>query len=167
MRHILRAAVLIVGPVVLALVFPWVFRAVAATGSPGLAIDHPQLFIPHSFGKYGYYRGDNVAEWVRLPVRFSPGPSQCATCHGAKEQLRRSGAHSGLACETCHGPAAVHTQRTPDVKPQVPQASELCTLCHQPVVGRPDWFPQVDPQLHAGGQECTLCHNPHRPEVGR
>jgi hypothetical protein len=167
MTHILRAAAFIVGPVVLVVAFPWIFRAVVATGSPAMALDRPQLFIPHSFGQYGYYRGDNVGEWVRLPVQFSPGPTECATCHSEKAQLRGSGAHSGLSCETCHGPADTHLQVGPTVKPAVPQASELCGLCHQPVVGRPEWFPQVDPAVHAGGNECTLCHNPHSPGVGR
>lgn len=167
MKHILRAVVLIVGPVALAIAFPWIFRAVAATGSPTMTLDRPQLFIPQSFGQYGHYRGDNVGEWVRLPVQFSSGVAQCATCHTEKARLRSSGAHSGLSCETCHGPADAHLQLGPTAKPVVPQAAELCALCHRPVVGRPGWFPQVDLALHSGGNECTLCHNPHSPEVSR
>ena len=97
MKHILRAVVIIVGPVALAIAFPWIIRAVAATGSPTMTLDRPQLFIPQSFGQYGHYRGDNVGEWVRLPVQFSSGVAQCATCHTEKAQLRSSGAHSGRA----------------------------------------------------------------------
>lgn len=164
MTHILRAIALIVGPVALVVAFPWVFRAVAASGSASLALDRPQLLIPHSFGQYGYYRGDNVGEWVRLPVSFSDGPAQCATCHGDKEGLRSSGSHRGLSCETCHGPADTHIQNAPADKPPVPQALGLCVLCHQSgTVGRPDWFPQVDPARHAGDDRCILCHNPHAP----
>jgi len=164
-KHILRAAVLIVGPVALVIAFPWVFRAVVATSPATMALDRPQLFIPQSFGQYGHYRGDNVGEWIRLPATFSDGPAQCAACHTDKARFLETGVHNSLNCEGCHGPAEVHAQESPEAKPPIPEARELCLLCHRPVVGRPGSFPQIDPNRHAGGSECTLCHNPHSPEV--
>ncbi len=168
MRHFFRALVLIVVPVVIILAFPWVFRAIRP--SVGFTVlDKPSLLVPQSFGEYGYYRGDNVDEWIRKPAQFSGGASQCSACHVDVAKTWGTGIHTTVNCEACHGPAAAHvkaksssaTAATSSLAIQAPRS--ICVLCHEAVVGKPDGFPTVIPSQHAGNLDCTTCHNPHSP----
>jgi hypothetical protein len=135
----------------------------------------PSVFIPDSFGRYGYYRGANVAEWANLPPKYSAGASECAACHGARYELWSEGKHASVNCETCHGAAEKHIRARRGPVTVITQPEEvpslaiedprgLCILCHDGrVPGRPKDFPQVDVPRHAGEASCTLCHNPHSP----
>lgn len=164
MKHLLRGVLFIVLPFALAISLPWIVKAI---GPLSAVVDSPRLFIPQTFGEYGYYRGANVQEWAERPALYSEGAAQCAVCHQAEAQLRAAGPHVTLSCETCHGPAGPHAQQGSQLPgPRVNDARSLCVLCHDAnVVGRPVGFPQVNPALHAGELNCTACHSPHNPKV--
>ncbi|MDO8750378.1 MAG: hypothetical protein Q7K03_04470 [Dehalococcoidia bacterium] len=62
-----------------------------------------QVLTPDSFGQFGYYRGDNVAEWDGLPTTFAE-TAQCSGCHSSNYTKWSGSAHAGVSCENCHGP---------------------------------------------------------------
>src|SRR3974390_398287 len=62
-------------------------------------------FIPKSFGRYGHYRGDAIAEITPRPVADA-GHQACEMCHPEVGETKSKGAHPHVNCETCHGPLA-------------------------------------------------------------
>jgi hypothetical protein len=78
-------------------------------------------------------------------------------------EKRLSGNHRGVACETCHGPAAAHVESPLDTKPVVPKTRAFCVTCHAYNPSRPTGFPQIDPVTHNPMIECKVCHDPHAP----
>jgi len=120
------------------------------------------VLVPHSFGQYGHYRGDALAEVAAHPVRFA-GQKVCEDCHGDIVATKSSGKHAGVHCEACHGPQAAHAENPVDIKPQLPDTAVLCARCHEANVAKPAGFPQVDTRDHSGGQTCKTCHQPHSP----
>ena len=65
------------------------------------------LLTPESFGQFGFYRGDNVAEQRALPAHHG-WHGACDSCHEEQAQARAGGAHRAVPCETCHAPLATH-----------------------------------------------------------
>lgn len=150
----------------------------------GVAIISAKVyFTDESYGRYGSYRGDSVAE-LAADEPIYKGPEYCQSCHGARLTEWSAGVHKVVTCETCHGAALGH----PDVKPLTPAAKDvhslivagrrayvkvavpadtvkLCTLCHEKMPGRPAAQPQIEVSSHAGTQSCTACHNPHSPKL--
>ena len=131
------------------------------------------LLLPKSFGKYGSYRFDNVAEQRNKPVMHH-GAKSCAGCHEKQWKLREDGeAHLKVSCEVCHGPLAKHA--TGEVKDQdtkladmpVDKTWKLCARCHRKLEGRPETVPQIvfDSKHLKGdkleGEACKSCHDPH------
>ncbi|MDO8749738.1 MAG: cytochrome c3 family protein [Dehalococcoidia bacterium] len=123
-----------------------------------------QVLTPDSFGQFGYYRGDNVAEWAGLPLTFSE-TALCAECHSPKYTQWSSSAHAGVSCENCHGPAVAHIEKKQPLT--VNRASSLCLTCHERLLSRPSSFPQVISTQHNPGVSCATCHNPHNPVIGQ
>ena len=121
-----------------------------------------QLAIPDSFGEYGRFRGDSIAENVSQDAIFASGNEACATCHSGVSQVVSSANHGQMDCQTCHGPAAAHTKNPGSVQPKVEQPTELCIGCHAETQGRLE-LATVKPELHSGGLDCLKCHNPHEP----
>lgn len=119
------------------------------------------FFIPRSFGEYGHYRGDAIAEIAALPIVHA-GHETCETCHTDIFEVKSKGKHSGVACEACHGPQAKHTEDL-SIVPAKPDPAVLCPQCHEASAAKPKWFPQVDTREHSGGSVCDTCHNPHDP----
>ncbi len=120
------------------------------------------IFIPGSFGQYGFYRGENVAEWADWPMQYAP-VAQCGDCHQQRYDTWVNSKHGSASCENCHGPAQNHAQTGTPLIFDV--ARELCGLCHAEIPGRRSDFPQVDIEQHGGQALCITCHDPHDPQV--
>ncbi len=145
------------------------------------------LLIPKSFGEYGHYRGQSLADNAAKPLRFA-GTASCNRCHGDIVQEKSRGRHAGLACESCHGPAYKHAEfadtvphaKLPDSLALVrPGDRKDCAVCHDMNLARVKMRSDtinisVIRQVHVaqhnlkekgGTQElkCIECHNPHDP----
>lgn len=92
------------------------------------------------------------------------GSSACAECHEDQYNLKKTGYHVNLSCETCHGPAYGHTQEPDDVTPIAPRERKFCPLCHTYNPSRPRGFPQINPAVHNPIKPCIQCHDPHDPK---
>lgn len=125
---------------------------------------------PASFGQYGHYRYDSVAEYrVLSPLHGAPGA--CADCHDEEAEAHAGGPHVSVSCEVCHGPLGNHIRGDEHVAPMPVQRSiKLCGMCHQYLLARPKEFPQVvlaDHVIEKGGEmseaACLECHDAHNP----
>src|SRR3972149_6353555 len=103
-------------------------------------------------------RGENAK-----PIRFA-GAVACTECHDELVAQKRKGYHRDLSCETCHGPAAAHTQDPDNVKPPAPRDRKFCPVCHTFNPSRPRGFPMINPVAHNPMKACITCHNPHDPK---
>lgn len=141
-------------------------------------------FTDPSFGVYGHYRADSVAE-IAAQAPLYRGAAYCGPCHQARFSQWSASVHKAVTCETCHGAAGEHPARGAPVasadgrtharlaaaryvevtgKLTIPSDTvKLCTLCHEKTAGRPAIQRQVEVGPHAGGQACIACHNPHAP----
>ena len=118
--------------------------------------------VPKSFGQYGHYRGDALAELSSKPISFA-GHQSCEECHADVLEVKRAGKHAGVNCEACHGPLATHAADPASVVPQLPDTAVLCARCHEENIAKPKSFPQVASKEHSGGVLCKSCHVPHSP----
>jgi cytochrome c553 len=148
-----------------------------------VAIGAKFYFTDKSFGVYGHYRADSVAE-IAAAAPIYRGAAYCQTCHRERFAQWSAGIHKVVTCETCHGAAGKH----PDGKPPVVSDAhthsliasarydqfelsipadtvKLCTLCHEKMPGRPAVQRQIEVSKHAGTQPCSTCHNPHSPKI--
>jgi hypothetical protein len=119
-------------------------------------------FIPKSFGQYGHYRGNALAELSSKPISYA-GHQACEDCHGEVVLMKTAGKHTGVNCEACHGPLAGHVENPAVVTPQLPDTAVLCARCHEANIAKPKNFPQVVSAEHSGGAVCKSCHQPHSP----
>jgi hypothetical protein len=123
------------------------------------------FLVPSSFGDYGHYRSDNIAEIAARPLAHG-GPGACVECHADDAAWVAEEEHKSVACEVCHAPLATHVaggEKIADMPMR--QTVELCAWCHQRLAARPETFPQVDLVEHVtekGGvfaeQICWECH---------
>ena len=130
--------------------------------------------VPSSYGMYGPYRFDDVAEQRAKPV-IHRGSASCKGCHPKQWTLREDGEmHMKVSCEVCHGPLTGHaTGDKKDVDNKLKDMPmdktwALCARCHRKLDGRPKDFPQVnlDDEKHTKGEKiegsvCKGCHDPH------
>ena len=123
------------------------------------------VLVPRSFGRYGHYRADAIAEIAALPISYA-GHQTCETCHSDVADVKSKGVHKGVACESCHGPQAKHADDPGSVVPAKLDTAVLCVRCHQANIAKPKGFPQVDGAEHSGGAACNTCHQPHSPAIG-
>jgi cytochrome c553 len=144
------------------------------------------IFIDKSFGIYGHYRADAVAE-IAADEPIYKGAASCQSCHRERYAMWSKGIHKVVTCETCHGAGAKHPSTEP-VAPAAPMdprmhshiAAErldhvnlviptdtvkLCTLCHEKMPGRPATQRQIEVSRHAAGMQCIVCHNPYSPRL--
>lgn len=120
--------------------------------------------VPKSFGAYGHYRGDSVAEIAALPIHFA-GEEDCLECHAGVDEIKIRSRHAPVRCEVCHGPASEHAA-DPALNSitEIEDAVGLCLRCHELNPTRPPEFPQVDSAEHRPGIDCIGCHDPHSPK---
>lgn len=121
-------------------------------------------FVPKSFGKYGHYRADSLAEIAALPI-MNAGHETCEACHSDVLDVKKTGKHAGVNCEACHGPLARHAEDPGAVKPVLPDTSVLCARCHESNSAKPKWFPTVVTTEHSMGMPCNACHTSHNPKI--
>jgi hypothetical protein len=121
------------------------------------------LLVPRSFGQYGHYRGDAMAEIAARPVNFA-GHQTCETCHTDVLEIKKDGRHARVNCEACHGPQAKHADDPASVKPAKLDTAVLCLRCHAMNSAKPVSFPQVAAD-HSNGLACDACHQPHSPAI--
>jgi hypothetical protein len=127
------------------------------------------FLVPKSYGLYGRYRGDNVAEQMNARPVLHGGAAACGECHGDQAAKRSAGAHRNVSCEICHAPLGAHVKADGSiVKPPIDRNFTLCARCHRKIAGRPAMFPQVDLEQHVNGpvegKVCLQCHDPHSPK---
>lgn len=120
------------------------------------------VFLPKSFGLYGHYRGDALAEVRSRPITYA-GHQACEVCHPDVTETKANGVHAHVNCESCHGPLAKHADDPSSLIPQKPDVAHLCVRCHSENIAKPQGFPQVNAKEHSGGQLCNTCHQPHSP----
>lgn len=131
------------------------------------------LFTPPSFGKFGHYRADNLAEQMSRETIHGESNS-CEPCHGEKNKSWAIEAHGSVQCEVCHGPLGWHVSEGAKVgKMPVTRQVSLCLRCHDRLDGRRANFPQIVPTEHLkkvggemGPEVCLGCHDPHAPAIG-
>ncbi len=111
--------------------------------------------IPRSFGQYGHYRGDAIAEIAARPIAFA-GHQVCEGCHGK---------HIVVPCEACHGALSNHAEDPASVTPPKLDTAVVCARCHEANSAKPKTFPQVVTADHSGGIACDTCHQPHKPGI--
>ncbi|OGF17082.1 MAG: hypothetical protein A2W00_00925 [Candidatus Eisenbacteria bacterium RBG_16_71_46] len=120
------------------------------------------VLIPPAFFSTKLHRSSTVEREVAKPISFA-GAVACRECHEEEFERKESGYHKTLACETCHGPSARHTEDPLEVKPYAPRDRKFCPVCHAYDASRPTGFPQINPSAHNPLRACITCHNPHDP----
>ena len=122
------------------------------------------ILVPRSFGEYGHYRGNALAEIASRPVAFA-GHDTCEACHPDVVDMKKQGRHVAIACEACHGPSAKHAADPGNVVPAKLDTAVLCSRCHEANSAKPKTFPQVATADHSASLSCDTCHQPHRPKI--
>jgi formate-dependent nitrite reductase cytochrome c552 subunit len=128
------------------------------------------FLVPRSYGTYGNYRFDNVAEQASARSPLHAGAASCAECHDDRSAALAKGRHAVVSCEVCHAPLGVHV-KAGDVVAAMPvdRSVRLCGFCHRKIDGRPAGFPQVVFEKHVEGglgpKGCLDCHDPHSPKA--
>src|SRR5271165_240994 len=135
-----------------------VLLTVAIVGSYSVA---RYFLTPRSFGEYGWYRANALAELASRDRTFA-GRKACEECHSDEVQKLAKAEHKGVSCESCHGPGQAHADN-PDISLPKPIFSQ-CVRCHAANPSRPKWLKQIDIKTHYPGQKCTECHLPHQPQ---
>ncbi len=128
------------------------------------------FLVPKTYGMYGPYRADNVAEQMNLRVPAHHGPAACGECHDDEFKKRAGGSHKTVSCEVCHVPFTQHVKDDGSVEaPTINRSYTLCARCHRKIDGRPAKFPQVVLEQHVNGpvegKVCLDCHDPHAPKL--
>ncbi len=119
------------------------------------------FLTPASFGEYGWYRGEALAELAsRAPIYA--GKKQCEECHSDIYQKLIKHEHKTLSCEGCHGPGQAHTDNPR--KDNIDKSGfSACLRCHEASPSRPKFQKQITIKSHYTGSKCTECHVPHSP----
>ena len=121
------------------------------------------LILPPSFKERKLQWAAATEREQSREVKYA-GATICGACHVSEYNLKKTGYHQSLSCETCHGPAKAHTRNPVAVKPEIPQGRNFCPLCHAYDPSRPMGFPQINPVAHNPMKPCITCHNPHDPK---
>lgn len=124
------------------------------------------FLVPRSFGEYGHYRANAIAEIAAKPVVFA-GHQTCETCHVDIQELKTKGKHATVNCEGCHGALAKHAEDPGAIQPPKLDTAKLCVRCHEVNGARPQNFPQIVAKDHNSAElPCQTCHQPHSPRIG-
>lgn len=119
--------------------------------------------IPPELKETGIYRTSAIETELAKPIKYI-GNGYCADCHDDIAELKSSGYHFSLSCESCHGAGIEHSEDPEEITPNMPHQREFCSHCHTYNLSRPTGFPQINPIAHNPLDACTACHDPHNPE---
>ncbi len=119
--------------------------------------------IPPELKETGIYRTSAIETELAKPVHYA-GSGNCADCHNDISEVKSSGYHYSLSCESCHGPGMEHSEDPEEITPSAPRKREFCSHCHTYNLSRPSGFPQINPIAHNPLDACIECHDPHNPE---
>lgn len=122
------------------------------------------FMVPRTFGQYGHFRGNALAEIKARPVSYA-GHQTCEACHTDILDVKQKGKHTHVACESCHGPLARHADDPTSLMPEKLDNKILCVRCHEANSAKPKNFPQVVSVDHSAGLACNECHKPHSPVI--
>lgn len=130
------------------------------------------IFVPDTWGEYGYYRGGYIEEEASRELVYGTNES-CKSCHVEVYDLKYESNHKRLSCEICHGPVGTHVKDGKKIADMSVRRSDtqidLCLTCHQKVVGRPDKIKMIEYPDHIVDQNvkethtCDQCHTVHAP----
>lgn len=121
------------------------------------------FLVPETFGKYGPYRAAAMDDYSLLEIHYA-GQQACLDCHQDIQDLKAQDVHSGIHCETCHGPGQKHVVSSEASDILKPTGREFCGRCHGKNAAKlQDAIFQIDLTKHNVGKNCTECHNPHQP----
>ncbi|MDF1526710.1 MAG: hypothetical protein RRA15_09070 [bacterium] len=144
------------------------------------------FLVPDSFGKYGYFRGDNLQEQMNIRVpRHGNGMESCGFCHEEKVEAIVETPHRVINCETCHAALRTHVEydsidkflEDPSnyewtAEMEIHSAQELCIKCHDYQLAKPDDYTTIvvvehleERDMKLGPDVCLECHDPHDPEM--
>src|SRR3974390_1070571 len=114
---------------------PQVVRLVLLTiGIIGSYLIARSFLTPNSFGQYGWYRGEALAELSSRVPEFA-GRKSCEECHAEGTTKLNKGEDKTLSCESCRGAGLAHVEN-PDVKMGILNVSH-CIRCHEANPSRP------------------------------
>ncbi|MBU1340401.1 MAG: cytochrome c3 family protein [Proteobacteria bacterium] len=133
-----------------------------------------RVLTPESFGVYGPYRADAIAEAALVPIRHGNNTS-CFKCHSYETKVHKNGRHQTISCEFCHGTYADHIANekkigTLPVK-KGKEITTLCLRCHNTeikarseevikTVAMPNHLTDQNVKLT---HDCNQCHHVHAP----
>lgn len=133
-----------------------------------------KLLLPESWGVYGHYRADAIAESAAEPIRHGTNAS-CFSCHPYEAGIHKKGLHKTISCEFCHGTYADHVEGGKKSMALPVKRNEeittLCLRCHNSqikaravavikTVGMPD---HLEKQKVKTTHTCNQCHHVHAP----
>ena len=133
-----------------------------------------QVFMPEGMGQYGHYRGTDIEDQKKVPIRLQTNES-CFQCHKPIRRIHKAGIHKTVSCEICHGPYGDHIKdgkkfgTLPVKKKQ--EITHLCLRCHNKViqarpresikmVGLPEHLEQKRVRLDHTCDQCHMVHDP-------
>jgi len=121
------------------------------------------LLTPESFGQYGHYRGNALAENAAYDAKYL-GSGSCVECHEDIVVEKEEGFHNNIECENCHGPGFKHILDPENEKLVKSDSREFCAKCHAINKARPESaITQQDIAEHNPEENCIECHYPHQP----
>ncbi len=132
------------------------------------------FLVPDSFGRYGSYRADTIAEEASLSIQHATNAS-CFACHPYEAKIHKTGRHSTISCEFCHGTYADHVRDNKKFA-ALPVKKEgeitvLCLRCHNTEIKArsQEVIKTVAMPAHLSDQQvkithnCNQCHHVHAP----
>ena len=143
---------------------PQIVRLVLLTiGIVGSYLVAQYFLTPVSFRRYGWFRGDALAELASRPTVFA-GKNSCEKCHPEVFEKLLKHEHKNLSCEGCHGPVAAHVVDSESEKEKPDKRNAVaCLRCHEANPSRPKWHKQITVKEHYTVQKCIECHVAHSP----
>ena len=122
-----------------------------------------QFIIPPEMKEPTLQKLSSMEREADKEVKYA-GAQACGPCHEKQHDIKKTGYHRDLSCESCHGAAQKHADNPTDVKPTSPQKRDYCSYCHTYNSSRPTGFPQINPDTHNPRKPCITCHDPHNPK---